>query len=86
MEYKKLGKTRLNVSRIGFGCWAIGGHGYGIVDDNESVRAVRKAIDIGINFFDTADVYGFGHSEKILGKALESITNDVIIATKFGIN
>ena len=86
MEYKKLGKTDLSISRIGFGCWAIGGHGYGKVDDNKSIRAINKAIDIGINFFDTADVYGFGHSEIILGQALGSLKNDVVIATKFGIN
>ena len=63
MEYKKLGETDLEISHIGFGCWAIGGHGYGKVDDNESIEAVKKALDSGINFFDTADVYGFGHSE-----------------------
>jgi len=86
MEYKKLGETDLEISRIGFGCWAIGGHGYGKVDDNESIEAIKKALDSGINFFDTADVYGFGHSEEILGKALGTQRNDVIIATKFGIN
>ena len=86
MEYTKLGLTDLEVSRIGFGCWAIGGHGYGKVDDNESIEAIKKALDSGINFFDTADVYGFGHSEEILGKALGTQRNDVIIATKFGIN
>jgi aryl-alcohol dehydrogenase-like predicted oxidoreductase len=86
MEYAKLGLTDLQVSRIGFGCWAIGGHGYGKVDDNESIEAVRKALDAGINFFDTADVYGFGHSEEILGKALGTQRNDVIIATKVGVN
>ena len=86
MEYKKLGSTDLNISQIGFGCWAIGGHGYGRVDDRESVKAVRKALDLGINFFDTADVYGLGHSEEILSKALGSKKHDVIIATKFGVN
>jgi aryl-alcohol dehydrogenase-like predicted oxidoreductase len=86
MEYKKLGKTDLEISRIGFGCWAIGGHGYGEVDDKESILAIRKALDSGINFFDTADVYGFGHSEEILSKALGAQRNNVIIATKFGIN
>lgn len=85
MEYQRLGLTDLEVSRIGFGCWAMGGHGYGNVDDDESVRAVRKALDCGVNFFDTADVYGFGHSEKVLGKALGSKRNKVIIASKFGV-
>ncbi len=86
MEYTRLGITDLEISRIGFGCWAIGGHGYGKVDDKESMEAVRKALDLGINFFDTADVYGFGHSEEILGKALGTKRNDVIIATKFGVH
>jgi aryl-alcohol dehydrogenase-like predicted oxidoreductase len=86
MEYKKLGETDLEVSRIGFGCWAIGGHGYGKVDDIESIKAIHKALSLGINFFDTADVYGFGHSEEILSKALGSKRNKVIIATKFGVN
>jgi len=86
MEYQRLGLTDLEVSRIGFGCWAIGGHGYGNVDDGESIKAIHKALDLGINFFDTADVYGFGHSEEILGKALGSKRNDVIVATKFGVN
>lgn len=85
MEFRKLGRTDLNISRIGFGCWAIGGHGYGPVDDGESIRAIRKALDLGVNFFDTADVYGFGHSEEILSKALGSRRHDVVIATKFGV-
>jgi aryl-alcohol dehydrogenase-like predicted oxidoreductase len=86
MEYTRLGMTDLTISRIGFGGWAIGGHGYGKVDDKESIEAVKKALDLGINFFDTADVYGFGHSEEILAKALGVKRNDVVIATKFGVN
>jgi aryl-alcohol dehydrogenase-like predicted oxidoreductase len=86
MEYQRLGLTDLKISRIGFGCWAIGGHGYGKVQDTESIAAIQKALDLGINFFDTADVYGFGHSEEILGKALGSHKNKVVIATKFGVN
>ena len=85
MEYKKLAHTGFMISRIGFGCWAIGGHGYGNVDDSESEKSIKKALDCGINFFDTADVYGFGHSEKVLGKALGSRKNEVIVATKFGV-
>jgi aryl-alcohol dehydrogenase-like predicted oxidoreductase len=84
MEYSKLGKTGIRISKICFGCWAIGGHGYGVVDDNESIAAIHEALDHGINFFDTADVYGFGHSEKVLGKALVK-RDDVVIATKFGV-
>lgn len=86
MEYKQLGSTGLDASVIGFGCWAIGGHGYGFVDDEESVRAIRRALDLGVNFFDTADVYGFGHSEQLLGRALGGQKNKVIVATKFGVN
>lgn len=86
MEYRKLGLADLRISRIGFGCWAIGGHGYGKVDDRESIKAIQRALDLGINFFDTADVYGFGHSEEILSNALGSQKNNVIIATKFGLS
>ena len=86
MEYKKLGLTNLAISRIGFGCWAIGGHGYGNVDDQESIRAIQKALDLGVNFFDTADVYGFGHSEEIASKALGQKRDKVVIATKFGVD
>ncbi|MDP8299414.1 MAG: aldo/keto reductase [Candidatus Tantalella remota] len=86
MEYKKLGITGLKVSPLGFGCWAMGGHGYGKTDDTESILTVREAIDKGINFFDTSNVYGFGHSEKVLGEALKGRSKDVIIATKFGVN
>ncbi len=85
MEYQTLGKTELTVSRMGFGCWAIGGHGYGAVKDEESITSLKKAIDLGINLFDTADVYGFGHSEKVLSQALGSRRHDVVIATKFGV-
>lgn len=86
MEYKKLGKTNLEISRIGFGCWAIGGHGWGTVQDKDSISAIRKALRLGINFFDTADIYGLGHSEEILSKALGKKIKEVIIATKFGLN
>ena len=86
MEYKRLGSTNLEISRIGFGCWAIGGHGYGSVDDRESIRAIQEALDMGVNLFDTADVYGFGHSEEILSKALGSQRDKVFVATKFGVN
>lgn len=85
MEYRQLGNTPLQVSRVGFGCWAMGGHGYGLVDDNQSIRAVQRAVDLGVNFFDTADVYGFGHSETILSKALGSQRHEMVLASKFGI-
>lgn len=88
MRTRLLGRTGLRVSEIGFGGWAIGGnaHGnsYGPTDDEASVAAVRRAVELGCNFFDTADVYGWGHSEEILGKALEGHRDDVILATKVG--
>ncbi|MER3446351.1 MAG: hypothetical protein C4291_05645 [Candidatus Dadabacteria bacterium] len=84
MEYRRLGNTDLKLSVIGFGCWAMGG-GWGQTDDRESIAAVRRALDLGVNFFDTADIYGFGHSEKMLSKALGSLRKDVIIATKGGL-
>lgn len=84
MEYRKLGNTDLNLSVIGFGCWAMGG-GWGQTDDRESIAAVRRALDLGVNFFDTADIYGFGHSEEVLAEALGSRRKDVIVATKGGL-
>ena len=79
------------VSEVGFGAWAIGGNpvvggtpvGWGPADDNTSVAAIRKALDVGINFFDTADFYGLGHSEELLGKELRH-NKEAIIATKVG--
>lgn len=79
------------IPRLGFGCWAIGGPfwadaipvGWGVVDDNESKQAIGAALDAGIQFFDTADVYGAGHSERIVGEALKG-RNDIFVATKFG--
>lgn len=84
MNYRKLGNTDLELSEIGFGCWAMGG-GWGKTDDNESIAAARRALDLGINFFDTADVYGFGHSEEVLAKALGKNRKNAIIATKGGL-
>ena len=91
MKYRKFGKTDLTVSEIGFGAWAIGGNaivgstpiGWGPTDDNNSVASIRKALDVGINFFDTADFYGLGHSENLLGKELRN-SKEAIIATKAG--
>ena len=87
-----LGKSGIEVSALGLGCWAIGGpfcldgkiDGWGEVDDTESIKAIKRAVDLGVTFFDTADCYGTGHSERILGKALQDIRDKVVIATKFG--
>jgi aryl-alcohol dehydrogenase-like predicted oxidoreductase len=85
MEYRQLGKSDLNVSAIGYGAWGIGGEPFWSTEGEEnSIRSIKKAIDLGINFYDTAPVYGFGYSEELLGKALQSKRKDVIIATKCG--
>ncbi len=92
MFYRNLGKSGLKVSAVGMGCWAIGGKqldgdreiGWGEINDDESIAAIETAIDLGINFFDTADLYGVGHSEVILGKAIKKYRDKVILATKFG--
>ncbi|MGW1339638.1 aldo/keto reductase [Kribbella sp. NPDC002412] len=93
MEKRALGRVGIEVSPVGFGCWAIGGPftnpageplGWGEVDDDESVRAIRRAVELGVTFFDTADVYGAGHSERVLGKALAGMRDQVVIATKWG--
>jgi myo-inositol catabolism protein IolS len=84
-EYRRLGLSQLEVSRVGFGGWAIGGHGWGRVDDQQSFRAIRRAYELGVTLFDTADVYGFGHSEEMLSAALGENRKKVVIATKFGV-
>lgn len=85
MNNRTLGHSGIELSPMGMGCWAIGGTNWGGgADDDESIRAIHKALEFGITFFDTADVYGRGHSEKILGKALAGRRAQVIIATKFG--
>lgn len=91
MQYRKFGNTDLLVSEIGFGAWAIGGGamigstaiGWGDTDDTISIKAIHNALDAGINFFDTADIYGLGHSEELLGKTVGE-KKEVIIATKVG--
>lgn len=85
MEKTQLGNSDLYVSRLGLGGCPLGGHGWGDTDDNNSIQAVRAALDSGINFFDTADVYGLGHSEELLSRTLGDERHNVIIATKFGV-
>jgi aryl-alcohol dehydrogenase-like predicted oxidoreductase len=92
MQYRTLGRTGLRVSEVGFGAWAIGGPaklgdveiGWGEVDDAMSLWAIEAAYDTGVTFFDTADVYGAGRSEVLIGKALKSKRDRVVIATKVG--
>jgi aryl-alcohol dehydrogenase-like predicted oxidoreductase len=91
MNFRQFGNTSLNVSEIGFGAWAIGGNamvgntaiGWGPADDNASSKAIKAALDAGINFFDTADFYGLGHSEELLGQEIGKM-HDILIATKLG--
>ena len=91
MQYRKFGNTDLRVSEIGFGAWAIGGGamigstaiGWGDVDDRVSTAAILAAIEAGINFFDTADIYGLGHSEELLGNIIGN-RKDILIASKVG--
>lgn len=93
MHYRKLGNTDITVSEIGFGAWAIGGRadaggtpfGWGKTNDDDSLAAIRRARELGITFFDTADSYGFGRSESLLGIVLSRRREDVVIATKVGV-
>jgi len=85
MKERCFGKTGLRISEIGFGCWALGGNAYGPVCDKDSLEALAAAWDSGVNFFDTADVYGEGRSEELLGKFLKGRSRDrLILATKCG--
>jgi aryl-alcohol dehydrogenase-like predicted oxidoreductase len=88
---RTLGRSGIEVSALGMGCWAIGGpfwagetpQGWGNVDDEESIQAIHAALDRGVNFFDTANVYGAGHSERVLARAIAGRRSQVVIATKF---
>jgi aryl-alcohol dehydrogenase-like predicted oxidoreductase len=89
---RTLGRSGIKISPLGLGCWAIGGPwlfnggqaGWSKVDDAESTRAIHRALELGVNFFDTAANYGAGHSERLLGKAIHGHRDQVVIATKFG--
>src|SRR5512140_2440196 len=83
MTYRELGRTGWKVSAISFGAWAIGGT-WGTVKDNDSMAALRRALDGGVNFFDTADVYGGGHSEQLLARLRRESGASFYIATKAG--
>jgi aryl-alcohol dehydrogenase-like predicted oxidoreductase len=93
MQYRVLGNTGMRVSVIGFGAWAIGGasaasgtpFGWGGTTDDESLAAIRRARELGVNFFDTSDSYGFGRSESLLGIVLSRYRREMIIATKVGV-
>lgn len=83
MEYRNLGRTGFNLSTVSFGAWAIGG-AWGQSNDEESLRALNRALDLGVNFIDTADVYGDGHSEKLIAKLRRQRTEPFYVATKVG--
>ena len=85
MKYRTLGRTGLSVSEVGFGCWAIGGTSYGPIKDEDSLLALETAWRRGINFYDTADTYGHGHSEELLAQFLKDKPREkIIVATKAG--
>ncbi|MBA3717833.1 MAG: aldo/keto reductase, partial [Actinobacteria bacterium] len=83
-----LGRSGLEISRVGFGAWAIGGAGYdwgwGRQDDDESIAAIHRALELGVNWIDTAAQYGFGHSEEVVGRALEGLAERPYVFTKGG--
>lgn len=83
-EKKALGRSGIPVSAMGIGCWAIGGDSFGTVDDNESIRAIHRALEMGVNLLDTANVYGNGHSETVVGRMLQGKRPQAVVATKFG--
>lgn len=84
MKMKKVTRIQESLSAVGFGCWAIGGD-WNNTTDQASIDAVQRAVDLGVNFFDVAPVYGFGHAEEVLGKALGGRRNKVLIASKCGL-
>ena len=86
MQYRQLGTTDTQVSAMAIGCWVMGGHMWADPDDDESVAAIQAALDAGVNFLDTAPAYGFGRSERVVGRAIKGRRDDVVIATKCGMN
>ena len=85
MRYRPFGRTGLQVSVVGFGCWPMAGDRYGAIEDGEAVKAIHRALDRGVNCVDTAPAYGAGHSEEVVARALEKRRKDVILVTKCGV-
>src|SRR5690349_6299586 len=82
MRYRKLGRTGIEVSEIGYGAWGIGGKQWQVDSDEQSLNALRRAIDLGLNFIDTALAYGDGHSERLVGKVVRDTSHKIYVATK----
>jgi aryl-alcohol dehydrogenase-like predicted oxidoreductase len=82
MDYRILGKTGLKVSEIGYGAWGIGKSGWIGASDDESIKALRRSIDLGLNFIDTALGYGEGHSERLVGRLIKERSERIYVATK----
>ena len=85
VEYRELGRSGIRVSEVGFGAWAIGGDAWGPVEDADSVAAMGRALDLGVNFIDTADVYGDGRSESLVARVMEGRRDEVVLSTKGGL-
>ncbi len=89
MEKRRLGNSDLELSTVGLGAWAIGGgeyvFGWGSQDDKDSLKAIEEALDAGINWIDTAPIYGLGRSEEVVGRAVQERRSEVIISTKCGL-
>jgi len=84
MKYRKLGKSNITVSEIGFGAWSIGLDWWGKkIDDDEGLKMLKRAYDLGVTFYDTADIYGKGRSEKLIAQAFKGMRNEVVLSTKF---
>ncbi|MGH7400230.1 MAG: aldo/keto reductase [Candidatus Rokuibacteriota bacterium] len=85
MRYRPFGRTGLQVSVVGFGCWPMAGDRYGAIEDDEAMKAIHRALDRGVNCVDTAPAYGAGHSEEVVARALEGRRKDVVLVTKCGV-
>lgn len=85
MKYRKLGKSGISVSEIGFGAWTLGLDWWGKkIEDDEAKRMLKRAFDLGINYFETGDIYGRGKSEKLIGEVFSGMRNQVVLSTKYG--
>lgn len=84
MDYRDVGRTGWKISSISYGAWAIGGDAWGTTDDAESMRSLHRAVDLGVNVIDTAEVYGDGHSERLIGRLRRERKEEIIVATKAG--